>query len=528
MRNTRIGYRATAVVFALMFTSALMAGCGKKGASGGGTAGGAHSKGPQSVTVEVTPVKLGTIAQVQEITGNIAALEDSTISARVAARVSAVYVREGDTVKAGQVLVQQDTNDLQANVQNAQAQVVNAQATLAQNVTNYQIQVIQAKQNVENAEATLRASQFAYSKAKQGSRPQQVLEGKSSVDQAKATADNAYTTLQRDQYLYSQGALDAADLQTAQTTYAVDEQQYKNAQAALSLTVAGNYTQDIASAKEQVRESETNLVNQKANEKQILLHKQEIQAAQASVNAANATLAYDQEQVQYATIRAPFNGIVATRDAEPGQVAAVGAALIEVVNVSTCYFEPTVSELFYGDVNTGDKVQVRCDALPGKTFVGRVAAVFPSANTNTRVFSLRVDVPNPQNQLRPGMYARGRLTTAVHNNVVVIPQSALVTQAQTGLAVNTTSTGEATGSTQMPDQQVMLAGPDGKKAVAQPVTIGLVAGNDAEITKGLKPGDQLITTGAGLLTDGQAITIAGQHGGQHHPSQTAQTADAGA
>jgi RND family efflux transporter MFP subunit len=499
-----------------------LAGCGKSGAGGGG---GSRNKGPQPVTVEVTPVKLGTIAQTQLITGSIAALEDSTVSARVSARVSAVYVREGDAVKAGQVLVQQDTTDLQATVQNAQANVASAESTYAQNITNYQIQVIQAKQNVENAQAALRASQFAYSKAKQGSRPQQVLEGQSSVDQAKATAADALTTLQRDQYLYSQGALDAADLQTAQTNYAVDVQQYKNAQAALSLTVAGNYAQDIASAKEQVREAQTNLVNQIANEKQVLLHRQQIQAAQDAVNAAKATLAYDQEQVQYATVTAPFDGIVATRSIQPGQVASVGTALIEVVNVSTCYFQPTVSEEFYGDVNVGDRVRVRSDALPGKTFVGRVAALFPSANTSTRVFSLRVDIPNPQNQLRPGMYARGQLTTAIHRNVVVIPQSALVTQAQTGLEANTTSSGDASGTTLLPDQQVMLAGPD-NKAVAQPVTVGLAAGDRVEITSGLKPGDPLITTGAGLLVAGQAIRFPNQHGGGHH--RHALTADAGA
>ncbi len=512
--------RQVAVAAALVLPLAL-AGCGKK--SGAGGAGGGHNSGPQPVTVEVTPVKLGTIAQTEPITGNIAALEDSTISARVSARVSAVYVREGDTVHTGEVLVQQDTTDLEATVQNAQANVASAESTLAQNVTNYQIQVIQARQNVENAQAAVRVAQFAFSKAKQGSRPQQILEGQSSVDQAKATASNAYTTLQRDQYLYSQGALDAADLQTAQTTYAVDLQQYKNAQAALSLTVQGNYQQDIASSQEQVREAQTNLVNQIANQKQVQVHKQQIQAAQDAVNAAKATLSFDRQQVQFATVTAPFSGIVATRSAQPGQVVSAGTALVEVVDVSTAYFQPTVSEEYVSDVHVGDSVQVRTDAVPGKVFRGRVAAIFPSANASTRVFSLRVDVPNPTNILRPGMFARGQLTTSVHRNVVVIPQSALMTQQQSGLSVNTTSTGVAGGATQMQNQQVMLAGPD-NKAVARPVTVGLVAGSEAEITSGLQPGDQLITTGAGLLTDGAAIQIPGQNGPGHHRNRTADAA----
>lgn len=504
MRLTRIA----AAMLALPLVSAAVAGCGHKpGAGGGGHGGSGRGGGPdQPVPVQAVSVQLGTISRSVSITGNIAALEDSTLSARVAGRISAVYVREGDAVHAGEVLVQQDTTDLEATVHNAQAQVANAQSLYAQAQTNYQIQVVQARANVQNAQAAVRAAQFAYSKAKQGSRPQQVLEGQSSVEQAQANMQNAGVTLKRDQYLYSQGALAAADLDTAQTNYTVAVQQYNNAKAALSLTVEGNYAQDIATAREQVKEAQTALTNQIANENQVLLHKQQIQAALSQIAAAKATLAYDQEQVGYATITAPFNGIVAARTAQPGQVASPGTALVEVVNVSTAYFEPTISEEFFADVSVGNLVEVRSDALPGRVFNGHVAAIFPSANATSRVFSLRVDIPNPDNALRPGMFARGRLQTVVHHNVVVVPVTALMAQQQNGLAINTTSQGTATGETRMPQQQVMLVGP-GNKAISQPVKVGIVSGNNAEIVSGLKPGETLITTGAGLLQPGQPIRV---------------------
>jgi HlyD family secretion protein len=499
-------YSRSAALLALSLAAAFVAGCGHKPSAGGGkhAPGGGGPDAP--VPVQTTTVQLGTISRSVSITGSIAALEDSTLSARVAGRISAVYVREGDPVHAGQVLVQQDTTDLQATVNNAQAQVANAESLLAQAQTNYDIQKSQAVANVENAQAAVRVAQAAYSKAKQGSRPQQKLEGQSAVEQAQANMQNAGVTLQRDKYLYSQGALAAADLDTAQTNYTVAVEQYKNAQAALSLTIAGNYQQDIASAREQVTEAKTALQNQIANEKQVLLHQQEITAARAQVAEAKATLTYDQEQVGYATITAPFNGIVATRDAQPGQVASPGTPLIEVVNVSTAYFEPTISEEFYADVRVGNPVQVRSDALPGRVFIGHVAAIFPSANSSSRVFSLRVDIPNPDNALRPGMFARGQLQTVVHHNVIVVPVAALMAQQQNGLAINTSSQGTATGETQMPQQQVMLVGP-GHKAIAQPVKVGIVSGGNAEIVSGLKPGDTLITTGAGLLQPGQPVRV---------------------
>ncbi|MBV9852439.1 MAG: efflux RND transporter periplasmic adaptor subunit [Armatimonadetes bacterium] len=530
--NTKMHPAGRALLFLLAAPS--LAGCGQNGGAGGGS--GHKGNGPQPVTVQVTQVKLGTIANNVPVTGNIQALEDVQLSAKTTARVAQVTVREGDVVRAGQLIVRQDATDLEANVRqaqaNVQAAVANAysdQAKVAQAITTYKQTVQQAKQNILLARAQLRAAQQNYSKLKGGNRPQQILQAQAQTAQAKANLDNAQTTLQRNQTLFQQGAIAKADLDTATTTYQVDQALYKNALANQSLVVAGYQTQDVAAALAQVQQQQANLQNAIANEQNVSLRRDDITAAQAALRQAQAQVAqakqsliYNEQQVAFTSITSPIDGIVAARETEPGQIATVGTNLMRIVNVKTAYFEPTISEEDFSETSVGDPVRVRSDALSGKVYPGKVVAVYPAATTGTRTFSLRVNIPNPRNELRPGMFARGELQNRVDRNVIVIPAAALMAQLQSGLAINASSTGEASNTTLTPDQQVMLVGPN-NKAIAQPVKVGLVANNQAEITSGLQPGQTLITEGAGLVQPGQAVSIEGQpgHGHGRHPSETA-------
>ena len=330
-------------------------------------------------------MKLGTIANSVPVTGSIQALQDVQLAAKTTARVTEVTVREGDVVRAGQLIVQQDATDLIANVQQAQANVQAAvanvasdQAKVSQAQTNYSLAVQQAKQNILLARAQVRAAQQNYSKLKGGNRPQQILQAQAQTAQAKANLDNAQITLQRNQTLFQQGAIAKADLDTATTTYNVDQALYKNALANQSLVQAGYQEQDVAQAQAQVQQQQANLQNAIANERNVAVRRDNITAAQAAlrqaqaqVAQAQATLRFNQQQVAFASIRSPIDGIVAARETEPGQIATVGTNLVRIVNVKTAYFEPTIAESDFAQTSVGDPVQVRSDALPGKVYLGQ-------------------------------------------------------------------------------------------------------------------------------------------------------------
>ena len=509
----------------LLIGSLAGAGCGKKDDQAKNHKPGVGDPGG-SIPVQVATVQSGTIASTVAVTGNMQALSDVQLSARTTGRVIAVNFREVQTVRAGQIVVQQDTTDLQANVRQAQANIAQAQANVASNLakfsqaqTNYSVQVQTARQAVALARAQVAASQQNYRKLKGGSRPQQVLEAKNQVLLAKANLDNAQTILTRNTSLYQQGAIAKADLDTAQTNYNVLVQTYNNQQAALSLTTEGNQQEDIAAGLAQLQQQQANLQTAIANQQQVQVRRDDIlaaraavQQAKAAVSTAQATLAFNQQQVANAYIRSPIDGIVAAREVESGQVASPGTNLMRIVNVRTMYYEPTISETDLSSTAVGNPVTVQVDAVAGRSYQGWISAVYPAASATNRAFSLRVTVDNPREELRPGMFARGSIITRVARNVPVVPVTALVPLASTqGFQPNTSSDEPIASGTQTPPQQVVVVGPN-RTALPRPVQIGIQNQQQAEITGGLQPGEQIVIVGQQGLKKGDKLTIEDQNG----------------
>lgn len=534
--------RALGIALAALsiISAGALTGCGKKQgggdtAAGGGKKGGVGTPGG-AVPVDVALVKLGSISQTVSVTGNIQALQDVELAARANGRVTFVAAREGDIVHAGELMVQQDATDLianvrqaEANVQAAAANVRSAQTKVSQAQTNYNIGVTQARQNVLQARAAVAAAQQNALKLRGGSRPQQVLQAQSQLDQVKANLANAETILKRNKTLFAEGAIAKADLDTAQTNYNVLVEQVKNAQANLSLVKTGYQQEDIAAAQAQVRQQQAALQNAIANQKTVALRSEDILAAQAAVRQAQAqvaqakaTLSFNQAQVANASIRSPIDGIVAARETEPGQIASPGTALMRIVNVKTVYYEPTISETDFAQTAVGNPVTVHADALPGKTFQGRVIRVNPAASTGSRVFSLRVKVDNPTFALRPGMFARGDIVTRIDKNVVIIPATAVIAAASAqGFEANTSSNAEIAQGTQAPPQQVVVVGPN-NKAVVRPVKVGIATMQEVEITSGLRSGEKIVTVGQQGLKTGDKLAIQNGPGAGDKGARTAE------
>ena len=522
--DTMTTKRAASALTGLLLIAALAgAGCGQKQEAthkpGIGDPGG-------SIPVQVATVQSGTIAQTVPVTGNIQALQDVQLSARAAGRVIAVNYREGQVVRAGQVVVQQDTTDLQATVRAAQANVGQAQANVSSNLaklaqarTNYTLQVQTAKQAVAQAQGQVANARQNYLKIKGGSRPQQVLQGQNQVLLAKANLDNALTVLTRNKNLFAQGAIAKSDLDTAQTNYDVQVQTYKNAQASLSLTQEGNQSEDIAGAQATLQSQQANLRTAIANVQNVQVRRDDITAAQAAVQQAKAavqqqtaTLAFDQQQVANAYIRSPIDGIVAAREVEPGQVASPGTNLMRIVGLGSVYYEPTISETDFASTAVGNAVTVQVDALPGHAYQGKVSAVYPAASATNRVFTLRVTVSNPNNELRPGMFARGSIITRVARNVPVVPATALIPVAsQAGFEANASSDAPIAAGTQTSAQEVVVVGPN-NVAQPRPVKIGIQNQQQAQITSGLQSGERIVIVGQQGLRKGDKLAILNDNG----------------
>ena len=315
------------------------------------------------ISVRVGYAHTGSMASVIEVSGDIRALKFATLSAKIPGRVVSVPYREGDSVGAGTVVVRQDTSDISAQVNQAEAGLQAAQA---------QLRLVRA-----------------------GARSQELATARNAVASAKANFENAKINYERMQGLFSQGAISKQQMDLAQMQYDVAAAQFDTAKQQSSLVKAG-------------------------------ARREEVDTAQAGVSMAQATLAYARQQLANAYIRTPIAGTVSSRLAEPGQMASPGVPLIDIVALNTVYFEATVSEIDVGKVKVGQPVQVGVDALSGRKFTGTVLKILPTADTKTRQFIIRIAIENRIGDLKPGMFARGSIEVARHKNIVIVPKDAFI------------------------------------------------------------------------------------------------------
>jgi len=183
-----------------------------------------------------------------------------------------------------------------------------------------------------------------------------------------------------------------------------------------------------------------------------------------------------------------------------------------VVDISRVRLVANVVERDLNQLQAGDPTRVQVDAYPGETFSGRIARVSPVLDPATRTAPIEVEIPNSDYRLKPGMYARVGITMETKKDTLVVPADAMA------------DLGGRRGVFQV------LNG----SAVFRTVQVGTEQTDIAEIIGGLKEGEQVITTGARALRDGDPVVVAGADGqsgrGQGRrnggPSPTAGTAPA--
>ena len=194
------------------------------------------------------------------------------------------------------------------------------------------------------------------------------------------------------------------------------------------------------------------------------------------------------ENVKENTIlRSPVTGYVTARNFDAGDMFSMSAPLFVVQQVVPVKLLVGISESEYTKVKKGDQVTLTVDAIPGRTFTGRVERLYPTVDSATHTFKAEVTVPNADKVLRPGMYARVSVNFGnLHH--IVIPDNAVVRMEGTG------------------QKFVYLLNGDNTVSYI-PVTLGRHLGNTYEITEGLQEGQQVVTKGQTALKNGIKVNV---------------------
>jgi len=213
--------------------------------------------------------------------------------------------------------------------------------------------------------------------------------------------------------------------------------------------------------------------------------------AKASYNQAAAHLEVARKSLSDATLCAPISGYIAKRSIEPGDTAAPGRTVFEIVQMDPVEVNVGVPETDVHMMRIGQKADITVPALPGKSFEGTVRVINVSADSSTRTYMTRISVANREHELRVGMVAEATIRGDRTIAMATLPGDAVVRDPQ--------------GAT-----QVYIYYPDQKRVYAKRVEIGAAVNRNVEIKNGLAGNELIVLAGQTKLKNGQVVSATEQ------------------
>lgn len=184
-------------------------------------------------------------------------------------------------------------------------------------------------------------------------------------------------------------------------------------------------------------------------------------------------------------MRSPITGVVTARNYEAGNLF-TGTPVLHVMQLNPLKIIANIQEQYYPAVKIGMPVEIRSDIFPGEVFAGKVSLIYPALDASTRTFTVEVTVPNGNERLRPGMFARAIFNMGDKEGVMV-PDVAVMKQM---------------GSS----ERYVYVIKDGK-AVRRSVKVGRQVGSNVDILSGVEAGEAVAVTGLSKLTDGAEVEV---------------------
>ena len=194
-----------------------------------------------------------------------------------------------------------------------------------------------------------------------------------------------------------------------------------------------------------------------------------------------------QNLLENTILRTPITGFVTARNFDQGDMFSMSAPLFTVQQVVPVKLLVGISESEYTKVKKGQSVAIKADALPGRSFTGKVERLYPTIDAATHTFRAEVHVANTDRVLRPGMYARVTVNYG-SNHSIVVPDLCIVKQEGTG------------------QRFVYLLKADNTVSYV-PVTLGRHIGMEYEVLEGISEGDQVVYKGQAALKDGVKVVV---------------------
>lgn len=288
----------------------------------------------------------------------------SNLAFQVSGRVTNVAVREGQAVTQDQLLAELEPSELKSRKDQAEANLersIKSQDQLATLLSIYK--------------TTL---------------PADVVRAEASVTSARDILEDARKNYRRYEQLFKQGVVTEKERDAVKLNY--------------------------DTAKSRLDDGEAVLKQAKSNLNKVSATQKELEAMMSQAKQAKAALEQTNIQLNYARLLAPFNGIIISRNVEPGEVVTSGREVLSMADLSTVDLKIFVDETEIGKVKPGQDVDVKIDTFPDKVFKGKVTFISPEGEFTPKiiqtkkervklVYLVKVSIPNPNMELKTGMPA---------------------------------------------------------------------------------------------------------------------------
>ena len=491
--------------------------------------------------VEISKATRGEIRAELQLSGTIEAASRVSVFPKIAGRIIALPVDEGDTVQKRDILATVEHEELALAVQQAEATLESARTAYSQTKQLAEVRVrsqiaqaesqlsaalisleqvkaiaeIRAVTQLEQAEAGLHALVANLEKIKNGARAEDRRQAENNMLSFAANLANAESNYARMEQLFQNGAISQQSLESTKTQLDVALAQHKIAVEQLQLIDNGARVEDIRAMEAQVEQALASLRLARAQadtrswEKDIALADSQVQTAQAALTSAQAletsksweaeitsaktartqaqvALKLAQKRLNDATIYAPISGIISQRNLDFGGMAVPTAPLFEIVNVDTVKATVDVIESQLSQLALNQLASIAIDGIAAP-LSGTVAFISPTLQAARRTATVEFHIDNAAGILKPGMFANVTVPIEVHADAILIPRAALIEDAAT-------------------KQQEVFVVENGVSHL-RAVQIGLLREGQVEVLSGLAEGEAVVVAGQHSLKSGERVTV---------------------
>lgn len=338
------------------------------------------------------------------VSGNIE-VTDAEVSFKIPGRVEARLVDEGETVKAGQTVARLDSAELTQEAALRRAEVQAVQAVLAE------LEAGSRPEEIAQAEASAAQAKARLEEMLAGSRPEELSVAEAVLRRAKAEAERARLDAERYAGLYKKEIVSAQQYDLARTAYETALARQREAEEQYKLVKEGPRKEQIEQARAAWLQAQERFLLVKKGPRQ-----ETIEQARARLQQAKEGLAVAGTRLGYATLASPLTGLVLSKNVEPGEFVAAGTPIVTVGDLENVWLRAYINETDLGRVKVGQRVRVSADTYPGKRYEGRVSFIASQAEFTPKsvqtekervklVYRVKVDIRNPNMELKPGMPA---------------------------------------------------------------------------------------------------------------------------